>query len=91
MVTNARGANLITGIVTSILLAKIAPQQEYMADYAVFEIDEAVLNKSFNQIRPNILVVTNFSRDQLDRYGEVDSNVNKIMELRHRMPPGNAG
>ena len=81
VVTNARGANLITGIVTSILLAKIAPQQEYMADYAVFEIDEAVLNKSFNQIKPNILVVTNFSRDQLDRYGEVDSNVNKIMEL----------
>ena len=26
-------------------------------------------------------MVTNFSRDQLDRYGEVDSNVNKIMEL----------
>jgi UDP-N-acetylmuramyl tripeptide synthase len=79
--TNARGANLISGIVTSILLADIRPSEEFMADYAVFEIDEAVLIKSFKIFQPQILVVTNFSRDQLDRYGEVDSNVNRIMEL----------
>ncbi|MGE5583215.1 MAG: MurT ligase domain-containing protein [Bacillota bacterium] len=79
--TNARGANLLTGIVTSILLAEVKPLQEFMADYAVFEIDEAVLFKSFKLLRPVVLVVTNFSRDQLDRYGEVDSNVSRIMEL----------
>lgn len=81
VVTNARGANLISGIVTSVLLAKQYPNREFMADYAIFEIDEAVLARSFHLFEPNILVVTNFSRDQLDRYGEVDSNVNKIMEL----------
>jgi lipid II isoglutaminyl synthase (glutamine-hydrolysing) len=79
--TNARGANLLSGIVTSILLADVRPGEEFMADYAVFEIDEAVLIKSFKIFQPQILVVTNFSRDQLDRYGEVDSNVNRIMEL----------
>jgi UDP-N-acetylmuramyl tripeptide synthase len=81
VVTNARGANLISGILTSVLLAKLYPSQEFMADYAIFEIDEAVLSRSFHLFEPHILVVTNFSRDQLDRYGEVDSNVNKIIEL----------
>lgn len=81
VVTNARGANLVTGIVTSILLAKLKPAQSIMADYAVFEIDEAVLGRSFNLFQPQLLVVTNFSRDQLDRYGEIDSNVNKIIDL----------
>jgi UDP-N-acetylmuramyl tripeptide synthase len=81
VVTNAGGANLISGILTSILLAKLYPTREFMADYAIFEIDEAVLARSFNLFEPHILVVTNFSRDQLDRYGEVDSNVNKIIEL----------
>jgi lipid II isoglutaminyl synthase (glutamine-hydrolysing) len=81
VVTNSRGANLLSGIITSLFLAKIQPAQMFMADYAVFEIDEAVLIKSFHLFQPNFLVVTNFSRDQLDRYGEVDSNVNRIMEL----------
>lgn len=81
VVTNARGANLISGILTSVLLAQLYLNREFMADYAIFEIDEAVLARSFHLFEPHILVVTNFSRDQLDRYGEVDSNVNKIIEL----------
>jgi UDP-N-acetylmuramyl tripeptide synthase len=80
-VTNARGANLISGIITSILTSKTKLKQGFLADWAVFEIDEAVLARAFSTIRPRIMVVTNFSRDQLDRYGEVDSNVNKIIEL----------
>lgn len=79
--TNAYGANLLSGIVTSILLADIRLNEGFMADYAVFEIDEAVLIKSFKLFQPQVFVVTNFSRDQLDRYGEVDSNVNRITEL----------
>lgn len=79
--TNAKGANLLSGIVTSILLDQVRLNQDYAADYAVFEIDEAVLIKSFKLFHPQVLVVTNFSRDQLDRYGEVDSNVNRIIDL----------
>jgi lipid II isoglutaminyl synthase (glutamine-hydrolysing) len=81
VVTNSQGANLISGILTSILLPKLNLAEPFMADYAVFEIDEAVLAKSFNLFRPRLLVVTNFSRDQLDRYGEVDTNVTHIIEL----------
>lgn len=79
--TNAQGANLISGIVTSILLDPVRLKHEYAADYGVFEIDEAVLIKYFKLLHPQILVITNFSRDQLDRYGEVDSNINRIIDL----------
>lgn len=79
--TNAKGANLLSGIVTCILLDPVRIKEEYAADYGVFEIDEAVLIKYFEVLHPRILVITNFSRDQLDRYGEVDSNVNRIIDL----------
>lgn len=79
--TNAKGANLLSGIITSILLARLKLDQDYAADYAVFEIDEAVLLKTFNLFQPQVLVITNLSRDQLDRYGEVDYNVNRIIDL----------
>lgn len=79
--TNAQGANLLSGIVTSILLDPVRLKHEYAADYGVFEIDEAVLIRYFKLLNPQILVITNFSRDQLDRYGEVDSNINRIIDL----------
>ncbi len=79
--TNSKGANLLSGIVTSILLDQVRINEDYAADFGVFEIDEAVLIKSFKLFHPQILVVTNFSRDQLDRYGEVDTNVNRIIDL----------
>lgn len=79
--TNARGANLLSGIVTSILLDPVRIKREYAADYGIFEIDEAVLIKYLNRFHPRILVITNFSNDQLDRYGEIDTNVNRIIDL----------
>jgi UDP-N-acetylmuramyl tripeptide synthase len=79
--TNAQGANLMSGIVTSILLDPVRIKQEYVADYGIFEIDEAVLVRYFKLLHPRILVITNFSRDQLDRYGEVDSNIKRIIDL----------
>jgi UDP-N-acetylmuramyl tripeptide synthase len=79
--TNARGANLLSGIVTSILLDPVRIKQEFAADYGIFEIDEAVLIKHLKQFHPQILVVTNLSRDQLDRYGEIGANINQIINL----------
>ncbi|WP_339061173.1 hypothetical protein [Tepidibacillus marianensis] len=41
-------------------------------DYAVIEVDEASLPKVIRHLKPNSLVITNFFRDQLDRFGEID-------------------
>jgi len=42
------------------------------SDIGVFEVDENNLPLVLNYIDPNVLVLLNLSRDQLDRYGEVD-------------------
>lgn len=64
LVTNADGANLHYGIASA--LAK-APG----ADLAVLETDERVVKDLLSQGRPEVLVMLNFSRDQLDRNHEI--------------------
>ncbi|WP_206080063.1 Mur ligase family protein [Propioniciclava coleopterorum] len=64
LVTNADGANLHYGIASA--LAK-APR----ADLAVLETDERVVKDLLAQGRPEVLVMLNFSRDQLDRNHEI--------------------
>ncbi len=42
------------------------------ADYACLEIDEAYTPIVFDYVKPNVMVITNLFRDQLDRNGEID-------------------
>ena len=49
-------------------------------DYAVLESDEAYLTKLYDYLNPDYLIVTNLFRDQLDRYGELDTTAKKIQE-----------
>ncbi|MCA9851695.1 MAG: DUF1727 domain-containing protein, partial [Dehalococcoidia bacterium] len=39
----------------------------------LYEVDEAVLPTVFGRLRPRAAVFLNLFRDQLDRYGEIDS------------------
>ncbi len=64
---NTSGANLINGIVSSFF------HTWKKTDWAVFEIDENSLPKLLQYIHPDVLVLMNLFRDQLDRYGEVDT------------------
>ncbi|NLF84191.1 MAG: DUF1727 domain-containing protein, partial [Candidatus Gastranaerophilales bacterium] len=47
-------------------------------DNCIFEMDEAYLYSSFNEFNPDIMLVTNLFRDQLDRYGELNTIAGKI-------------
>jgi len=64
---NTSGANLVNGIVSTFF------HTWKKTDYAVFEIDENSLPKLLDFIHPDVLVLLNLFRDQLDRYGEVDA------------------
>lgn len=64
LVTNADGANLRYGIASA--LAK-APR----ATVAILETDERVVADMIAHGRPGVLVLLNFSRDQLDRNHEI--------------------
>lgn len=74
---NRLGANMLSGIATTyIQAADIFGRIE--ADYACLEIDEAYTPIIFDKIKPDIIIITNLFRDQLDRYGEIDITVDII-------------
>ena len=59
------------------------------ADYACIEVDEANLPLFFQDATPDIIVVTNLFRDQLDRYGEIDITA-QILKKAFDMVPDTA-
>lgn len=79
VITNNTGANLFPGIVTTFIdNYKFFSKTEDA--YAIIEVDEANLKYIAKYITPEIITVTNLFRDQLDRYGEVYTTLNKILE-----------
>ncbi len=62
--TNSAGANLLSGLVST--LARHSD-----AHYAALEVDEALLARATAAVKPSTVVLLNLSRDQLDRIGEV--------------------
>lgn len=71
VVHNEAGANLLNGIVSSLIMATDW-RGRIKADWGVFEVDEATLPLALNEFTPKVVVLLNLFRDQLDRYGEVD-------------------
>ncbi len=69
---NAAGANLINGLITA-LSANANFLGTIQADYAILEIDENIIPKAITQLQPKLILCLNLFRDQLDRYGEVDT------------------
>lgn len=68
---NESGANLLNGVVST-FIQNASWFGDVKADWGVFEIDESSLPHVLRFITPEVLVVLNLFRDQLDRYGEVD-------------------
>ena len=73
--TNPSGSNLERGLITA--YTERVDGSGRLPDAArqmgLFEVDEAVLPRLFSRLRPRVAVFLNLFRDQLDRYGEVDS------------------
>lgn len=77
VIHNEKGANMLSGIANALALA-IFPLKRF--DNCVIESDEAYLSKLYDNFKADYLVVTNLFRDQLDRYGELDTTAKKIRE-----------
>ena len=67
---NRSGANLLAGI-TAEFACSATWRGRAKRDCAVIECDEAALKQVVPHIHPDVIIVTNLFRDQLDRYGEV--------------------
>jgi lipid II isoglutaminyl synthase (glutamine-hydrolysing) len=62
---NAAGANLVSGVASTLLAAGDA-------DLGLFEVDEGALPELVQRLRPKVVCLGNLFRDQLDRYGELE-------------------
>ena len=73
--TNPSGSNLERGLIAAYTQEVDASGRLPDAERQIglFEVDEAVLPRLFPRLRPRVAVFLNLFRDQLDRYGEVDS------------------
>lgn len=78
VITNSTGANMLPGIVSCFIDNYHFTNKS--EKYAVIEVDEANVKFITSAITPKIITITNLFRDQLDRYGEVYTTLNKIME-----------
>lgn len=85
VITNNTGANLFPGIVTT-FVDNYKFGSKVKDNYAVIEVDEANLKYITEYITPEVITVTNLFRDQLDRYGEVYTTLNKILEGIYNVP-----
>ncbi|MBR1456357.1 MAG: DUF1727 domain-containing protein [Oscillospiraceae bacterium] len=82
---NRSGANLISGVTTEFVM-NCTLFGRMKKEYAVIECDEAAARTVFGQLRPQVIVVTNLFRDQLDRYGEVTHTLENIREAVRSVP-----
>ena len=71
VLNNSSGANVLNGIASAILL-NTSVTGKVKSDIAVLEVDEFFLPSVLKHLNPHTVVLLNLSRDQLDRYGEVD-------------------
>ena len=84
VITNNTGANMFPGIVNCFVANyKFGSNRER---YAVIEVDEANVKFITEYISPEIITITNLFRDQLDRYGEVYTTLQKILEGVNKVP-----
>ncbi|HEU5063440.1 MAG TPA: Mur ligase family protein [Solirubrobacterales bacterium] len=64
-VHNRAGSNMTWGVATALL--------EQRGEEGLFEVDEAWLPRVTEQLDPRLIVLGNLFRDQLDRYGEMET------------------
>ncbi|MEX2246577.1 MAG: MurT ligase domain-containing protein [Dehalococcoidia bacterium] len=72
---NRSGSNLMRGVAAALVEAAtpLGRIRDAAKRLAVLEVDEATLPLAMPAVRPRAVVFTNLFRDQLDRYGEVDT------------------
>ena len=76
---NAAGANLVSGIASTLLTAGDS-------DLGLFEVDEAALPELMQRLRPRAVCLGNLFRDQLDRYGELELVAERWREAVAALP-----
>ncbi len=87
IVHNRAGANMAGGI-ASTLLAAARLRGEIDGELGLFEVDEFWLDRVSSELRPRAVLLSNLFRDQLDRYGELETIADRWARVVAELPEG---
>ena len=82
---NRSGSNLVRGVVSA-LAERASVGGNPRADAAVIETDEAAFPEIVRLLQPRVILLNNLFRDQLDRYGELNTIATKWRTALERLP-----
>ncbi len=85
VVCNNVGANMLPGVACA-FVSEATLGGKLIADYAAIECDEASVRHIVNHVTPTKIVITNLFRDQMDRYGEIESTAALLDEAIRKVP-----
>ncbi len=85
VVTNPTGANLLNGL-SSALIKDADLWGRSRSTLAVLEVDEGNFPYALNYFTPELIVLLNLSRDQLDRYGEIETILERWQTALLKLP-----
>lgn len=83
-VHNQAGSNLLRGLAATLATAPELTDRHW----GLFEVDEATMPAACRELQPDVVVVTNLFRDQLDRYGELKRTAELIAAGLSYLPKG---
>lgn len=78
--TNRTGSNFTRGVAAA-LLGEVDNKGQLEADIAVLELDEAHAVHFVKSITPRYSLLLNVMRDQLDRFGEIDTTAKMLTHI----------
>ena len=73
LVHNRAGANMAGGVASALAAAARSGGRGLSGDLGLFEVDEFWLGAVAEELEPRAMLLGNLFRDQLDRYGELDT------------------
>lgn len=85
VVHNRSGSNLVRGVVAS-FVEKSSAAGKIQGNVGVVEADEAAMPELVKRIQPRVILLNNLFRDQLDRYGELDTITKKWKVVLQQLP-----
>ncbi len=86
-IRNSTGSNLERGIASTLISSTNIRGQIKQVKLGIWELDEAAFNTVAPLLNPKYIVFLNAFRDQLDRYGEVNSVTKKWLETLKKTNP----
>jgi len=82
---NETGGNILRSIL-GLFLIKNGEVSKNEYDFLVLEVDEAIVFELARYFKVDVLILLNFSRDQLDRYFEIENISENLINLLKQNP-----